>query len=175
MSGFLSKPFRMRELEQMLSRYLAAFAVTDRSPGTLDPMTDSGNAIVDMGVIANLKNMGQNGRKDVAAGAIGLYLKHSPRLLESILDGLRSQDLAAVVLAAHKWKSSSSIVGAAQLAQLLQEIEDGAANESIVPGKSLETELTRQYEAVRDILTRELSEGDKTNVLQAPAALAGNS
>lgn len=175
MSGFLSKPFRMRELEQMLSRYLAAFAVMDHSPGTLDPMTDTGNAIIDMGIIANLKNMGQNGRKDVAAGAIGLYLKHSPRLLETILDALRSRDLAAVVLAAHKWKSSSSIVGAAQLAQLLQEIEDGAANESIVPGKSLETELTRQYEAVRDILTRELSEGDKTNVLQAPAALAGNS
>ncbi|MBK8335665.1 MAG: response regulator [Sterolibacteriaceae bacterium] len=175
MSGFLSKPFRMKELEQMLSRYLAAFAVTGNSPGATDPMFDSGNAIVDMGVIANLKNMGQNGRKDVAAGAIGLYLKHSPRLLETILDGLRSQDLATVVLAAHKWKSSSSIVGAAQLAQLLQEIEDGAANESIAPGKSLETELTRQYEAVRDILIRELSAGDKTSVIQAPAAVAGNS
>lgn len=174
MSGFLSKPFRMRELEQTLSRYLAAFAGTSKLPETPDPALDTENAVVDMGVIANLKKMGLNGRKDVAAGAIGLYLKHSPRLLETILDALRSGDSAAIALVAHKWKSSSLIVGATQLAQLLQQVEDSAANESIVSPKTLATELARQFEEVREVLSRELNAGETANGLQAPAALAGN-
>lgn len=167
MNAYLSKPFRMRELEHMLSRFLAAFAATDDSEAS-DRRTrrDAEGSIVDLGVIANLRNMGQRGRKDIAEGAIGLYLKHSPRMLDTIIDALRTQDTAAVIAAAHKWKSSSSIVGAAQLAQLLQQIEDGAAKGSLKPGKLLESDLTTQYEAVREALTLALNNDDDRTSLR---------
>ena len=171
MNAYLSKPFRMRELEHMLSRYLAAFASTDHSEASDRPtLRNTEGSIVDLGVIANLRNMGQRGRKDIAGGAIRLYLKHSPRMLDTIIDALRTQDTAAVIAAAHKWKSSSSIVGAAQLAQLLQQIEDGAANGSLKSGKLLEVDLTTQYEAVREALTFALNNED----VRTPLLLAGN-
>ena len=171
MNAYLSKPFRMRELEQMLSRYLAAFASTDHSEASDRPtLRNTEGSIVDLCVIANLRNMGQRGRKDIAGGVIGLYLKHSPRMLDTIIDALRTQDTAAAIAAAHKWKSSSSIVGAEQLAQLLQQIEDGAANGSLKSGKLLEVDLTTQYEAVREALTFALNNED----VRTPLLLAGN-
>ena len=171
MNAYLSKPFPMRELEQMLSRYLAAFEATaDSVVSSNRPLHSAEASIVDLSVIANLRKMGQAGRKDVAKGAIELYLKHSPRLLESIVDGLRAQDTGAVIAGAHKWKSSSSIVGAAQLAQLLQQIEDNASKGSLELVKPLAVELTTQYEAVREALALALDNEDA----QTPVPLVGN-
>lgn len=175
MNAYLSKPFRVRELEQMLSRYLAAFA-GDYSQTTSRSILrhDAVDSIVDLNVIANLRNIGQSGRKDVVRGAISLYLKHSPRLLETIVDALQAQDMPAVIATAHKWKSSSSIVGAAQLAQLLQQIEDSASIGSLKPVKMLEYDLTTQFEAVREALTLALEEEESTVYSVSASPMAGN-
>lgn len=173
MNGYLSKPFRVRELEQMLSRYLAAFAEPG-NPTTahLRPVHNTEASVVDLGVIANLRSIGSSGRKDVAKGAIGLYLKHSPRLLETILDALRAQDIPAVVAAAHKWKSSSAIVGATRLAQLLEEIEDSGSNGSLKAGRLLESALASQFEAVREALSLALDNEERSASVEASTRLA---
>jgi signal transduction histidine kinase/CheY-like chemotaxis protein/HPt (histidine-containing phosphotransfer) domain-containing protein len=161
MNAYLAKPFRMSDLEHLLARFLAAFTA---GPGTMeatlqDALFDS-NAIVDLKVIADLRRIGGNGRKDVARGAISLYLKHSPRLFETIVTALQARDFPTLATAAHKWKSSSAIVGAAQLSNLLQQIEDGATNRNLSIGRGLESELSTQFEAVREALTLALGEDE---------------
>lgn len=123
----------MRVFEQMHTRYLAVFSATDGAPGSPGRLSEGGEgSAVDPNIIASLRSTGQEGRKDVANGAISLYLKHSPRLLQTILDAIRTQDTAAIVAVAHKWKSSSSIVGATKLARLLEETENRASNALLV-------------------------------------------
>lgn len=175
MNAFLSKPFRMRELEQTLSRYLAAFSATANRPLSSSQLSREADGLaIDPGVIETLRNMSQNGRKDFAKGAIGLYLTHSPRLLETILEALRAQDMAAIVATSHKWKSSSSIVGATKLAGLLQRIEDAASNGLLKSDWPIESDLVTQYESVREALTIALNDEAHQGIDQSQPQLVSN-
>ena len=60
-----------------------------------------------------------------------LVLETTPPMCEEMREGAREQRFDRIRAAAHKLKSNCMLVGAASLGQCLQDIETGAANQTL--------------------------------------------
>lgn len=176
MDAYLPKPFQIQDMESILSRFLHEVpGAPGLVPATL-PVFDAEPAVdvpIDMEVIAGLRSVGSSGKRDVAGGAVALYLQHSPKLLDQVIGGIERGQPMEVADAAHKWKSSSAIVGAANLAKLLAEIEETAAGGDLDKLADLKDQLKTQFETVRTALTALVDAIDRMQHQNTPVARHG--
>ena len=79
--------------------------------------------LLDMGVIAMLKDLGGAEEPELFQELVELFVKDTRRHLEELAEALRSGDSARLERTAHTLKSSSANIGARSLSRLCAEIE----------------------------------------------------
>jgi CheY-like chemotaxis protein len=127
MDDYLAKPFSREELERMLARWLPpAAAVTiasERELAAADSKPYGNGTVLDTKIIERITALQRDGKPDLLAHLIGLFLASVPRLQNEIEFGLTAGDAALVRRAVHTLKSSSANLGGSALAKLCGELE----------------------------------------------------
>ncbi len=144
MDAYLSKPFSEADLTATVSRWLTPRptpAAAMREP--LDPTA-----------LDALKQK----RAEFVARIVRAYLKHSPAMVEKLEDAVKDGDCAALKLASHSLKSSSSNVAATDLSDLCRQVEELARKERLNDATPLVDEISQLYRKVSDALKDELAE-----------------
>ena len=86
------------------------------------------NGVLDMRVIADLRELGGVEDPGLLAELIELFLKDAPERIGEVESGLASGEIKLVERAAHTLKSSSANIGAVNLSDICKRIEAHARN-----------------------------------------------
>jgi PAS domain S-box-containing protein len=167
MDDYLSKPFKRRDLEEMLSRWVSKGEpqVGDNSKTVRpeDPENGSGNGSsqdsIDWGALDQINELDPEGSEGLLSKHLKLYLSESDRLISELENAVSRDELKSAKRIAHSLKSSSAAVGAMDLSALLGELE----TMSISSGAGVATELfhkaLEEYQSVQYLLTERIQIG----------------
>lgn len=96
-----------------------------------------------------------DGDTSIIIDTIDDTLKYTPSLMVRIAEGMASNDLKKVLLAAHSLKSSTAIVGAMKLSNICQDLETLTKNgEPLTNTEEFITMLYREYDQLRIALEK---------------------
>ncbi|RLJ22792.1 hybrid sensor histidine kinase/response regulator [bacterium endosymbiont of Escarpia laminata] len=162
MDEYMSKPFEQQQLRAVLTRWLDINPENPIAEIQSDPSNtvapDEDEAVLQRGLLDNLRTMQRPGAPSILGKVINIYLESSPVLLESIHKAVTQGDGTALLEAAHSLKSSSANLGAAQLAKVCRELETLGREGRTETAGFLLKRLDTEFEAVCSALTRELLE-----------------
>jgi signal transduction histidine kinase/CheY-like chemotaxis protein len=136
MDDFLAKPFRLRDLADVLRRYLpvvgaASAQVPAIAPPAVSPppparKADAAKPVLDPEVIAELRAVGHQAQRNLLGKLAAAFGPSGRGLLQQIEAGLLTRDYDAARAAAHQFKSAAANVGALTLAAHARNLEDAA-------------------------------------------------
>ena len=157
MDDYLSKPFTIGRLGDMLAKWLSA----DGKPGPAGAgeapetgaATKAEDSPIDKNVLDGIRALEGEGNRGLLERIINLYLSDAPRLVEGILSAAEKGDTESLLRAAHTLKSSSANVGATGLSDLCRKVEGMArAGEPIAAGDPLLWKFEGEHRSVREAL-----------------------
>jgi len=117
--------------------------LTETLPTTLSPLVDE-NVLDEF-----IKFMGDEG-KDLARDLIDMYLKNSPKMLDSIHADLRTNNVDQLKTHIHTLKGSSAQLGVVGVASLCRSIEDVILEGRFSELDDLISQLDETYSKVTD-------------------------
>jgi CheY-like chemotaxis protein len=124
MDDYLAKPFSRDDLMRVLVRWLPqASADAPPSAAPVVATVEPHSSVLDARIIERITALQRDGKPDLLAHLIGLYVASVPRLVSEIEFGLTAGDAALVRRAVHTLKSSSANLGASALAKVCGELE----------------------------------------------------
>ncbi len=97
------------------------------------------------------------GRPDILAKMLKLYLEDSRKLVDSLLTALAERDGQALLESAHGLKSCSTMVGAARLSELCDQLEGLRTSQSLEEASALIPVVREEFDRVCDIFSTELA------------------
>jgi CheY-like chemotaxis protein/HPt (histidine-containing phosphotransfer) domain-containing protein len=167
MDDYLSKPFAREQLLRVINKWLKITTtppaeapttkpLTQPEMSTSDSLSDAPQSIspIDASAIEMLQALESNGSPGLVARVIETYLRTSPEMIESMRQGLDSDDAEAIERSAHSLKSSSATLGALELAELCKELEqigrEAETTRAAAVFASLETEFDRVRRALSE-------------------------
>lgn len=134
MDDYLSKPFSLNQLYQILERWIPEeksyqaessnheIAHNDDENGQTSEAEEP-EELISAQVFEQLRAVQQPGAPSIINRMIEHYLKESPRLLDSLDDAMRADDSEKIWKTAHSLKSSSAAIGANDISRLFADIE----------------------------------------------------
>ncbi len=132
MDDYVSKPFKLEELERVLLRWLPEYAEdgapardTDREDAPQAGGESSGDAL-DESRLEFIRSMQRPGKPDLVGKVVRLYLDRTPELVDAISAAVADRDARALQTAAHSLKSSSANLGAIRVAEASRMLEQFA-------------------------------------------------
>jgi PAS domain S-box-containing protein len=169
MDGYLSKPYRINMLCEVLGEHVPLKRICKRSlvrsaddnrgvpsePPFLVPDNTYDNAFslpIDHSVLDNLRGLQIEGAPDVVASIINIYLANSPFLLNEVKRSAETGDSETLRRASHTLKSSSANVGAMKLSESCRELE-GVARANFL-GKDDGEKIVSLIAAIEDEFAR---------------------
>jgi len=163
MDDYVSKPFKLEELERVLTRWLPAggAVAADDAPAREEERDGAAGAeqpadVLDEARLEFIRSMQRPGKPDLVAKVVRLYLDRTPELIDAIAQAVGSRDARALQTAAHSLKSSSANLGATRVAEAARALEQfGREGELDGAPDALET-LRDAYPPVRAGLERHL-------------------
>ncbi|MCC6139479.1 MAG: response regulator [Nitrospira sp.] len=158
MDDYLTKPFTLRQLQDLLARWHPAQdALPDRlhEPERTVPPID---AAIDTAAWDAIRALQRPDRPNLLHKTITLYLAHSQSLLDQLQQTLTEPDIPSVQMAAHTIKSSSAQLGAHRLAQLCKEIEAACLADAAAQLPRLIPLLVEEHRMVRAALQAVLND-----------------
>jgi PAS domain S-box-containing protein len=180
MDDYLTKPFKLQALSDILARHTRPKQVSTeetrmmkgRAPsykGT--PVTEGGETNrnpfpatpIDRSALDKLRGLQMQGAPDVVTSIIDIYLANSSTLFGDLQQALGSGDSAVLRRTSHTLKSSSANVGAMSLSDMCRELESLAREERWLKDGDKTMKLVAAIEAelmrVQDALGSELTGG----------------
>ena len=160
MDDYLSKPFTIGRLGDMLSKWLSAGGKPEPAGTDIAP-TESGASApgkprvspIDSKVHNEIRALEGEGNRGLLERIINLYLTDAPRLVEGILSAAEKGDTESLLRGAHTLKSSSANVGATGLSDLCRKVEAMArAGETIAAGDPLLSKMEGEHRSVLEAL-----------------------
>ncbi len=180
MDDYLSKPFSMKQLDSVLSRWLPQDAVGFVPSGQTAPASDPGPVVpsspaeqparsaaarlrdashLDLGYIDSIRMLDPHGQKKLLHTVVTKYIEEAPGLLAAIQHAASTSDMEGLFKKAHYLKSSSANLGAVKLAEQCKLLEYIGRNNSAMEDTALLTRLESEFNAVAmalaDLLQRE--------------------
>jgi CheY-like chemotaxis protein/nitrogen-specific signal transduction histidine kinase/HPt (histidine-containing phosphotransfer) domain-containing protein len=181
MDDYLTKPFSLSQLEQVLARWLPKQITVqaDRHEGPQiftprpseveqqDPILKAsvrdgngvGNTIIDQAALAVIRALQRPGHPDILARALSKYIETSPEMVDRIRRAILLRDSAELRAAAHRLKSSSAQLGACALATVCRELEMMGAGQEVCRADEILSKLERHYAAACAAFQGELNKG----------------
>jgi len=162
MDGYLSKPFTIKKLGNILSKWLSV-ELQKEPGGAAGAQVETAVAAkprispIDKRVLDGIRELEGAGNRGFFERVVKLYLSGAPGLVEGVLAGAEKGDMDSLLRAVHTLKSSSANVGAVGLSDLCRKIEGKVrAGEPIAAGDPLlskfEGESRSAHEALMAIL-----------------------
>jgi len=180
MDDYLSKPFSIKQLDAMLSRWLPQAEDNILQPGQMTPTSDGipdevasvpvgiltggvaalspGNSHLDLCCIDSIRMLDPHGRKRLLHTVVTKYIEEAPRLLADIRHAASVSDMEGLFKKAHYLKSSSANLGAVKLAEQCKTLESIGRNNSAMEDATLLTRLESELNAVSVVLASLLQE-----------------
>ncbi|MTV47416.1 response regulator [Heliobacillus mobilis] len=110
MDDYLSKPFVIQTLREVLERWL--------------PMKrDEESGVIDTGLLESLRDLQEEGEPDIVADVIDIFLRDTPEKIQALHEAAQQQDIRVLTNLAHSIKSSSAGIGAVGLSACSKELE----------------------------------------------------
>jgi len=164
MDDYLAKPFSQDQLGEVLGRWLKPASAkrcvaADKGKGTSETSTYAEETLpvsIDPKALETIRALQQQGKPDLLARVINIYLEDSLRLLEELRQSLSEGNGPDLKRQAHSLKSSSANVGALRLAELCRELETTGQTESMDEIGQRIARIEKEYGAVRSELAAEL-------------------
>ena len=161
MDDYLSKPFTVQQLFEILSRWLLeetsapmdVLAGTDIKEATTDVAAVE---VLDQLALNNIRQVQKMTGSNVLEHLINIYFTEAPVLVDTLCEAYNKNDSHCVAKTAHRLKSSSSNIGAKRLAALFGTLEAKAKENQLKPVEPLMVLLEAEYQLVRQALTLEL-------------------
>jgi HPt (histidine-containing phosphotransfer) domain-containing protein len=185
MNDYLSKPFRLNNLQTVLNRWLPpkgeSFAKAEsrervcssqqgskkgmlgdtKIPGRKHEGMIGDSSPIDSKVLNNIQVLQRKGGADLLSRVVRVYLDQSSNLLDDLQDAVHGNDPKAIRGRAHSLKSSSANMGAMRLTTLLKEMEEIGRNGETAKAPSLMLEIQKEYKVVRETLESLLKERER--------------
>jgi signal transduction histidine kinase/ligand-binding sensor domain-containing protein/DNA-binding response OmpR family regulator len=167
MDDYLSKPFRMDALRELLNRHLGEKVAADRDvpaapalrPGSRSSKSthaagDSASTL-DRRALRRINALGKGPSSDLLSRVVRSYLDAVPEMLDLLRQAVGEEDRETVSTAAHRLKGSSAQLGADRVARLCARLEEwgrGNGNGTAPPALlgELEEELGRAGAALEE-------------------------
>ncbi len=111
---------------------------------------------IDQSVLANLKELQEEGEPDIVEEVGGLFLKHAPEKIAAIEKAVAIKDAKALQVSAHSLKSSSAYVGAMGLSAMSKDLEMMGRSGSLEGAEGKTKALVTEYERVKSALEEEI-------------------
>jgi len=148
MDGVLHKPFTLKALGEVLTRFLketieAPVPVAQAAPQAAPIVDLSNNPLFESETVAQLQAFTVNGRGDFVERVRGLYRANAPVCIENLRTAQNASDAATAV---HALKSMSFNIGAKTVSNLCAAMET-RARDGAVPQQSEITELSGALDA----------------------------
>jgi len=170
MDDFLSKPFRLKELAEMLSRWTGRSETVVRvEPGataacsklpleeqTAHRLSGSPDDCIEPGALENIRSLQKAGSPDMLKRVIQIYMTDSVLLIDEMIKALAEEDPEALRKAAHKLKSSSANLGAGRLAGFCRQVEEIGRAESTEGISALISLIRKEHRIVEEALSKEI-------------------
>ena len=137
MDDYIPKPVTAQRLEAILTRWSP-----QTGPGAPEEAVD-GNAL------AALRDLQDEGRPDLLAEVIAVYLRDTPPRLAALHEAVARTDAAALRREAHGLKGSSSQIGAVKMARLCTELEEQAGTTDLMGAPQTLRRLDEAFGRVR--------------------------
>jgi len=118
-------------------------------------------AAIDRSVLANLRELQEEGEPDIVAEVGGLFVKHAPEKISAIVQAVEKGNAKGLQIAAHSLKSSSAYVGAMHLSAMSKELEQMGRSGTMEGVKDKTEKLRAEYERVMAALETEIKTADK--------------
>jgi PAS domain S-box-containing protein len=172
MNDYISKPIRIKELEDALSQATQQLglgldaknssesvpAATTTSMPTTPPITEA-EKIIDAKVLDSIRKLGGSQGQMILQGIIQDYLNTAPLLLEEIQKAITARDANQLRQSTHSLGSSSANLGAVNFAKQCKVLENLARAEDLSLAKEQGQGLVTEYEKVKIALQSECTHG----------------
>lgn len=138
MDDYLSKPFNLEQIQQLLESWLLQKAKTSHPTlGLQDNVTNYAPAVLDRETLASLNTITTSEGLTLLEKSIHLYLQTAPDSAEKIRCSIANHQAEELRKAAHNLKSASANLGAKELAQSCHALE--------IIGKQQDFSAIQQY------------------------------
>jgi CheY-like chemotaxis protein/HPt (histidine-containing phosphotransfer) domain-containing protein len=157
MDDYLSKPFNLIQLRNILQRWLLDKAGTtslsqtdgnERSASTADER----QAVIEKRILDDLRSQQRVGAPNILDKLINLYFNDSPNHIDNMRKAVVTGDAVELSTAAHSFKSSSANLGALKLTELCQQMETLGRERVLAGAEELLVEIEAEHRAVCDSL-----------------------
>jgi two-component system, sensor histidine kinase and response regulator len=158
MDDHLAKPFSMQTMQEMLDRWMPQTtpkplqaAVPAAAP---EPADAAG--VLDRKVLDQLGALRMNGKPDLLARTIKLYLVESPKLMQKLKQAVLANNAPQIVRSAHSLKSSSANVGATLLSRYCADLETSARRADTQEARDIFARIEAEHARVQSALNVEI-------------------
>jgi len=157
MDDHLSKPFSMQTLQDMLDRWMPAAASVPATAAQPAPRSHAkAGEVLDRQVLEQLSKVRTNGKPELLARVINLYLAESPKLVQKLKQAAGASDARAIARSAHSLKSSSANVGAKVLSGYCADIEASARRADTEEARKILAKIETEHGSVQSALSAEV-------------------
>jgi two-component system, sensor histidine kinase and response regulator len=153
MDDHLSKPFSMATLQDMLDRWMPRGA---QAPAPVAPAPAKTAEVIDRKVLDELSKVRTNGKPELLARVINLYLTESPKLLQKLKAAAGAANAPEIAGVAHSLKSSSANVGAKMLSRYCADLEASARRADTEEARKILTKVETEHGSVQSALAEEV-------------------
>lgn len=156
MDDHLSKPFSMQTLQDMLDRWMPQAASRQSQAAELAAQATAKAAeVLDLQVLDQLGKVRTNGKAELLARVISLYLAESPKLMQKLKQAAGAKDAPEIARSAHSLKSSSANVGAMVLSRYCADIEASARRADTEVARKILAKIETEHARVQSALSAE--------------------
>ncbi|MGH8667963.1 MAG: response regulator [Burkholderiales bacterium] len=145
MDDHVAKPFSMQAMQEMLDRWMPQTA----------PTPPQAAEVLDRQVIDQLGALRTDGKPDLLARTIHLYLVESPKLMHKLKQAAHAGDAPELVRSAHSLKSSSANLGATALSCHCADIEASARRADVEEARHIFARIEAEHARVQSALSVE--------------------
>lgn len=163
MDDYLSKPFTIEAMRDMLDRWLGAGngEGTASVPPVAAEKIPAGRSVgngspVDSVTLDSIASLSSKNAADVLHRVIGLFLVQTPGQLRTLLDLIVKGDGMGIVKTVHSLSSSCAMVGALHLSELCRTMEEKGRDKQFEDAAELYRCIEREYDAVEKALQEKL-------------------
>ena len=180
MDDYLTKPFTLVQIEQVLSRWLPnwstgqlgrqevpASSAAQEAMGSQSAVAhqlshqtaEAGTAVIDQAALAGIRALQRPGQPDLVVRVLSSYLETSRDIVKRIRAAVESQNAVELRAAAHRLKSSSAQLGASAVADDCRELEMMGQHHELTHASAVLRRFEEHYVAACAAFKKELAKG----------------
>jgi CheY-like chemotaxis protein/HPt (histidine-containing phosphotransfer) domain-containing protein len=156
MDDHLSKPFSILTMQEMLARWMPHGPAPAQAAAPAAPASGKAAEVLDRQVLDQLGKLLTNGKPELLARAINLYLVESPKLMQKLKLAAGAGDAPEIARAAHSLKSSSANMGATAFSRYCADIEAAANRADVEEARKMFGKIEAEHARVQSALATEV-------------------